>query len=141
MAECIFVKRYTNYRQFLTDASYFVQLQSITDNQIVPKDPLISQSFDTGKNTNKLVLTMNKVVAFLPLFKEAKLILTAFCGNQKQTLKDLLLTIRDLVQFTLCLLIHGGIVSIFPRIRLLKVNIIILLQIRIAIVGMENIPS
>ena len=84
---------------------------------------------------------MNKVVAFLPLFKEAKLILTAFCGNQKQTLKDLLLTIRDLVQFTLCLLIHGGIVSIFPRIRLLKVNIIILLQIRIAIVGMENIPS
>jgi hypothetical protein len=85
---------------------------------------------------------MDKVVAFLPLFKAVELILTAFCRNQKQTLKDLLWTFEDLVQFTPCLPIHGGIVTIIPRIRPLRVNIIIIIiQIRIAIIGIEIIPS
>ena len=93
-------------------------------------------------NTNTFVLTMDNVVDFLPLFRAVKLILIAFCGNQKQTLKDLLWTFEDLVQFTPCLLIHGGIVTIIQRIRPLRVTIIIIIiQIRIAIIGTEIIPS
>ena len=92
-------------------------------------------------NTNTFVLTMDKVVSFHPLFKVAKLILTAFQGNQKHTLKDLLRFIRDLVQFTPCLLIHGEIVSIIPTITLLMDNIITIIQIRKAIKGTEIIPS
>ena len=92
-------------------------------------------------NTNACILTMDKVVAFLPLFRAVELILTAFCGNQKQTLKDLLWTFKDLIQFTPCLLIHGGIVTIIPRIRPRRVNIIITIQIRIATLGTEIILS
>ena len=95
-------------------------------------------------NTNIFVLTKDKVVNILPLFRAVKLILTSFCRNQKQTLKDHLWTFRDLFQFTPCLPIHKGIVTKIPRIRPWRVNIIIIIiiiQIRIAIIGMEIIPS
>ena len=84
---------------------------------------------------------MDKVVDFLPLFRVVKLILTTFHRNQKQTHKDLLWTFEDLVQFTPCLPRHGGIVTIIPRIRSLRVSIIIIIQLRIAIIGTEITPS
>ena len=93
-------------------------------------------------NKNTFVLTMDRVVAFFPLFRAVKLILTIFRGNQKQNLKDLLWTFRDLIQLTPCLLIHEGIVTIIPRMRPLRVNIIIIIfQIRKSTRGMEIIPS
>jgi hypothetical protein len=54
-------------------------------------------------------------------------------------------TFEDLVQVTPCHPIHGGIVTIIPRIRPLRVKIIIIIiiiiQIKIAIIGTEIIPS
>ena len=82
---------------------------------------------------------MDKIVPFLPLGRAVELIFNEFCRNQKQTLKDLLWTIRDLVQFTLCPPIHGKIVTIIPKMRLLRVNILIIIQMRKATVGKDII--
>ena len=49
---------------------YFVQLQSITDNQMVAKASSASHSLDTGNNTNMCVLTMDMVAGFFFLLSE-----------------------------------------------------------------------
>ena len=74
-------------------------------------------------NTNVFVLTVDNVIVFLPLFRAVEPILTIFQGRTMQEIKDPLWTLGDLVQFTPCLSIQGGIVSIITRIRLLKVRI------------------
>ena len=73
---------------------------------------------------NTVLLTVDKVNIFLPLSRVVGAILTIFHGRI-QVFKAPLWTFGDLVQFTPCLPIHGGIVSIIPRIRPLKVRITI----------------
>jgi hypothetical protein len=67
---------------------------------------------------------VDEVDVFLLLFRAVRTILTRF-HISIQVFKVPLWTFRDLVQFTPCLPIHGGIVSIIPRIRPLKVRIAI----------------
>jgi hypothetical protein len=74
--------------------SYFIQFQSITDNQRGLKVYSASQGLNNERQ--------HKYSGTNPLW-----------------------TFGDLVQFTPCLSIHGGIVSIIPRIRPLKVRITI----------------
>ena len=75
-------------------------------------------------NMNTVLLTVDKVNIFLPLSRVVGAILTIFHGRI-QVFKAPLWTFGDLVQFTPCLPIHGGIVSIIPRIGPLKVRIAI----------------
>ena len=75
-------------------------------------------------NINTATLTVDKVDIFLPLTRAVKILLTRFHGRI-QAFKAPLWTFGDLVQFTPCIPIHGGIVSIIPRIRPLKVRITI----------------
>ena len=73
---------------------------------------------------NTVLLTVDKVNIFLPLSRVVGAILTIFHGRI-QVFKAPLWTFGDLVQFTPCLPIHWGVVSIIPRIRPLKVRIAI----------------
>ena len=66
---------------------YFVQLQSITDNQMVAKASSASHSLDTGNNTNMCVLTMDMVAVFFPSFRAIELILTVFNGIEYKSSK------------------------------------------------------
>jgi hypothetical protein len=71
------------------------------------------------------VQSMDMVAIILHLFSVVKMTFTMFLKRHKQICKDPLLTFRNLVQFPLYFPKNGGIVSIIPRIILLKVNILI----------------
>ena len=125
MAECMFVKGTHTFNKFCQMLSYFVQLQSITDNQQLQMLLQLLKSWKLENNTNTFVLIVDKVVAFLPPFRAVKLILTVFHRSWKYILKDHLGTFGDHIQLTLYPPIHGEIVTTVPRIRLLRVNIVI----------------
>ena len=75
-------------------------------------------------NINTFVLIVDKVDISLLLSRVVGTILNGFHGRT-QVFKAHLWTFGDLVWFTPCLPIHGGIVSIIPRIRPRKVRIVI----------------
>ena len=75
-------------------------------------------------NINTFVLTVDEVDISLLLSRVVGAILNGSHGRT-QVFKAHLWTFRDLVRFTPCLPIHGGIVSIIPRIRPQKVRIVI----------------
>ena len=75
-------------------------------------------------NINTFVLTVDKVDAFLLLSRVVGTILNGSHGRT-QAFKAHLWTFGDLVRFTPCFPINGGIVSIIPRIRPQKVRIVI----------------
>ena len=111
MVECILVKGTHISDDFRQMLPYFVQFQSITDNQAVSKSFSASWVLGNRKQYKYIPVAMDKLVVLLPPFRAVKLILTVFLERHNQTLKDLCWLFGTLPSSPNPP-IHGGIVSI-----------------------------
>ena len=116
-------------------------LQSITDNQTVVKAPSVSQDLDIGKQHKYIQTSHGQSCCISSSFQSGWADIDCILQKSKRNSQGPLLTFGDLVQFTLCLPIHRGIDTIISRIIPLRVNIIIIIQIRKVTIRHRNIPS